>query len=65
MREVIDMARQIKAIVNALSSSAALSATGFVLMQSSLTALAGAIALGLGLFLAASLGIVGLVSLLV
>ena len=58
------MSKQVKGIVNALSGSAALSVMGFALMQSSITALAGTIALGLGLFLAASLGIAGLVNLL-
>ena len=51
-------------VVNALSGSAALSAMGFALMQSGMTATIGAIALGFGLFLSAILGVAGLFSLL-
>ena len=58
------MGQQTKGIVNALSGSAALSAMGFALMQSGMTASIGAIALGLGLLLSAILGVAGLVSLL-
>lgn len=55
---------QTKNVVNALSGSAALSAIGFALMQSEMTAAIGAIALGFGLLLSAILGVSGLVSLL-
>ena len=58
------MTTQTRGIVNALSGSAALSAMGFALMQSSMTAVIGAIALGFGLLLSAILGVAGLVSLL-
>ena len=58
------MGQQTKGIVNALSGSAALSAMGFALMQSGMTAAIGVIALGFGLLLSAILGVTGLVSLL-
>ena len=55
---------QMKGVINALSGSAALSAMGFALMQSGITATLGVIALGFGLLLSAILGMTGLVSLL-
>ncbi len=58
------MTQNTKGIVNALSGSVALSAMGFALMQSGMTASIGAMALGLGLLLSALLGVTGLVSLL-
>ncbi len=55
---------QVKGVVNALSGSAALSAMGFALMQSGMTAAIGVIALSFGLLLSAILSVTGLVSLL-